>query len=55
MTPSLPDCYPDPRWQPRPCSRGKGSYAHDPTMLNAFLSADGTIERIADLLEADLP
>ena len=28
----------------------QGSYAHDPTMLD-----DATIERVADLLEADLP
>src|ERR1700688_1879600 len=33
----------------------QGSYAHDPTMLDAFLPADVTIERIADLLEGDLP
>jgi hypothetical protein len=33
----------------------QGSYAHDPTMLDAFPPADVTIERIADLLEADLP
>lgn len=33
----------------------QGSYAHDPTMLDAFPAADVTIERIADLLEADLP
>jgi FMN phosphatase YigB (HAD superfamily) len=33
----------------------QGSYAHDPTMLDAFPPADVTIERIADLLEGDLP
>ena len=33
----------------------QGSYAHDPTMLDAFPPADVTIERIADLLEVDLP
>jgi FMN phosphatase YigB (HAD superfamily) len=33
----------------------QGSYAHDPTMLDAYPPADVTIERIADLLEADLP
>ena len=32
----------------------QGSYPHDPT-LEAFPLADVTIERIADLLEADLP
>ena len=32
----------------------QGSYARDPTMLDAFPPAV-TIERIADLLEADLP
>jgi FMN phosphatase YigB (HAD superfamily) len=32
----------------------QGSYAHDPTILAAFPPADVTIERIADLLEADL-
>src|SRR6516164_2363756 len=33
----------------------QGSYAHDATMVAAFPPADVTIERIADLLEADLP
>jgi len=33
----------------------QGSYAHDPTMLDAFPPADVTVERIADLLEAELP
>ena len=33
----------------------QGGYAHDPTMLDAFPPADMTIERIAVLLEADLP
>ena len=33
----------------------QGSYAHDPTMLDAFSPADVTIEGIADLLEGDLP
>ena len=33
----------------------QGSYAHDPTMLDAFSPADVTIEDIADLLEDDLP
>ena len=33
----------------------QGSYAHDPTMLDAFPPADVTIERIADSPEADLP
>jgi FMN phosphatase YigB (HAD superfamily) len=33
----------------------QGSYAHDPTMLDAFPPADATIERIADLLEVELP
>ena len=33
----------------------QGSYAHDPAMLAGFPPADVTIERIADLLEADLP
>jgi FMN phosphatase YigB (HAD superfamily) len=32
----------------------QGSYAHDPAMLGASPPADVTIERIADLLEADL-
>jgi hypothetical protein len=33
----------------------QGSYAHDATVVAAFPPADVTIERIADLLEADLP
>ena len=33
----------------------QGSYADDPTTLDAFPPADVTIERIADLLEGDLP
>jgi len=33
----------------------QGSYAHDATIVAAFPPADVTIERIADLLEADLP
>ena len=33
----------------------QGSCARNPTMLDAFPPADVTIERIADLLEADLP
>ena len=33
----------------------QGAYAHDPAVLAAFPPADVTIERIADLLERDLP
>jgi hypothetical protein len=33
----------------------QGSYAHDQTTLGAFSPADGMIERIADVLEVDLP
>jgi FMN phosphatase YigB (HAD superfamily) len=33
----------------------QGGYAHDPAMVAAFPPADVTIERIGDLLEADLP
>jgi FMN phosphatase YigB (HAD superfamily) len=33
----------------------QGSYAHDPAMVAAFPPADVTIERIADLLEVELP
>jgi hypothetical protein len=33
----------------------QGGYAHDPAMVAAFPPADVTIERVADLLEADLP
>src|SRR5215469_505645 len=33
----------------------QGSYAHDATIVAAFPPADVTMERIADLLEADLP
>ena len=36
-------------------SARQGSYAHDATMVAAFPPAYVTIERIADLLEADLP
>jgi FMN phosphatase YigB (HAD superfamily) len=32
----------------------QGSYAHDPRVVNAFLPADVTIERIADLLDYEL-
>lgn len=31
----------------------QGSYAHDPKVINAFLTADITIEHIADLLDWD--
>jgi hypothetical protein len=33
----------------------QGGYAHDPAMVAAFPPADVTIERVAELLEADLP
>jgi hypothetical protein len=33
----------------------QGSYAHDPRVVNAFPPADVMIERIADLLNWDLP
>jgi FMN phosphatase YigB (HAD superfamily) len=33
----------------------QGSYAHDPTMLDAYPPADVTIERIADLPDLPLP
>ena len=33
----------------------QGSYAHDPKVVSAFPPADVTIERIADLLDYDLP
>jgi FMN phosphatase YigB (HAD superfamily) len=33
----------------------QGSFAHDPKVVGAFPPADVTIERIADLLDCDLP